>query len=126
MRDKVAIFDPKVMKEILGVTCSILERNFFYAPEELNFFLETFAEGFSEDIVGFESYAEKEILAELHRSKKARNYFTCYLVSAHLRDIFINEFHFSEQELEAFENILPKYAGEKRHEHKSRKQRKKY
>lgn len=108
----MAIFDSEVVKAILGVTCSILEKNFFYDKEAISHFLNAFTEDTVIELNNFEQFAEPEIIAELHRGGKPRLYFTCYFVSAQLRHVFLNELHFTEQELYAFENLLPKYTGE--------------
>jgi hypothetical protein len=109
----MTIFDANVMKSILEVTCSILERNFFYDTETIKRFLDLFTEDTIVELDNFEAFAEPEVLEELHNSPTVRLYFTCYFVSAQLRFIFINELHFTEQELKAFESFLPKYTGEK-------------
>ena len=108
----MAIFDAEVMKQILKVTCSILERNFFYDSDNIKRFLDLFTEDTLVELESFEAFAEPQIIEELHSNYKARLYFTCYFVSAQLRFIFLNELHFTEQELKAFENFLPKYTGE--------------
>ena len=103
------------MKEILTVTCSILQANFYYEDESLKEFIGVFTNDISNELLFFEANAHPETLEKLHKDGKARLYFTCYFVSAHLRDIFINKMNFTEQEIHAFENILPKYTGEIRH-----------
>jgi hypothetical protein len=112
----MTIFDPTVMKKILEVTCSILERNFYYDSEALKRFLDLFTEDTLDELESFEAFAEPHILYELHNSYKARLYFTCYFTSAQLRYIFLDKLHFTEQELKAFETFLPKYQGDKTNE----------
>lgn len=112
----MTIFDAEIMKRILQVTCTILERNFFYDSEATKRFLDLFTEDTLVELENFEAFAEPRIIDELHRSAKARLYFTCYFTSAQLRYIFLNELHFTEQELHAFENFLPKYTGDKSNE----------
>jgi hypothetical protein len=109
----MTIFDANVMKSILQVTCSILERNFFYDSETIKRFLDLFTEDTIVELDNFEAFAEPEVLEELEYNATARLYFTCYFVSAQLRFIFIDKLHFTEQELQAFESFLPKYIGEK-------------
>ena len=110
----MAIFEPLVMKEILKVTCSILQRNFFYEEESLKNFLDIFTYDISNELLFFEANVEQRILDELNSDKLARLHFTCYFVSAHLREIFIHKLHFTEQEIYAFESLLPKYTGDKK------------
>lgn len=112
----MAIFDLTVTKEILRVTCQILKQNFFYSDEVIGDFLECFTEVTGKELDNFEYFADPKVLDELHRDSLSRMHFTCYFISAHLREILIHRFNFSEQELYAFENILPKYTGERRHE----------
>ncbi|HSX39114.1 MAG TPA: hypothetical protein VLI92_00800 [Candidatus Saccharimonadales bacterium] len=109
----MAIFEPAVMKQILGVTCSILKKNFYYEDESLSFFLNEFTANLGQELTDFEMFANESVVADLHNDKMARFYFTCYFVSAHLREFFIHRLHFSEQELNAFESVLPKYTGER-------------
>jgi hypothetical protein len=110
------IFDRKITGQILSLTCSILRENFMYDDEFLKEFLDDFKDYLGEELDIFEEYAEPRILLSLKYDGKARAYFTCYFVSAHLREMLINRLHFSEQELQAFESILPKYTGEQYHE----------
>lgn len=108
----MAIFEPIVMKEILGVTCSILKKNFFYEDETLGEFLTDFIDIASDELLLFEASANQEILDTLNDDYRKRLHFTCYFVSAHLREVFIHRLHFTEQEIYAFESLLPKYTGE--------------
>lgn len=112
----MAIYEPFIMKEILKVTCVILRNNFCYDDENLSMFIDIFTDDIAKDLSSFELFAEKSVIDELHRNTKARLYFTCYFVSLSIRDLFINKMHFTEQELVAFESILPKYTGDKPYE----------
>lgn len=109
----MAIFEPIVTKQILGVTCSVLQKNFFYENENITSFLDDFTADLGQELSNFELLAHESIIYELHNDKMARFYFTCYFVSAHLREFFIHKLHFTEQELHAFESVLPKYTGER-------------
>lgn len=108
----MTILETDVMKGILLVTTSILRQNFFYEDEILSKFLCGFTAEIQQELSRFQASAEFGVLDELHNNRKARLYFTCYFISAHLRDFFLHELHFSEQELIAFENLLPKYTGD--------------
>lgn len=114
----MAIFEPTVTKEILGVTCNILRKNFYYDDSDMVRFVRIFTERISRELSNFEVLGSPAVIRELRSDSVARLYFTCYFVSAHLRDIFIHDMHFSEQELSAFDSILPKYAGENHFENK--------
>jgi hypothetical protein len=107
----VTFFNPDVMKQILSVTCDILRTNFFYEEESLGRFLDLMSDVLGEELDFFQYNAEPAVLEELYCDSEARLYFTCYFVSAHLREVFIHDLHFTEQELHAFESILPKYTG---------------
>lgn len=113
------IFDPTMMKSLVRITCMILRENFFYSEEQLAKFLQIFTEDAGNDLNYFEEYGDEDIIDELRHDLLARLHFTCYFTSVHVRQIFLNKLHFSEQELQAFQNILPKYLGEP-HERKSR------
>ena len=116
----MAIFDRLTMKEILQVTCAILHKNFFYDEECLARFLDDFTDDICEELDLFEIHAARNIINELRFDQLARVHFTCYFVSAHLRHTFIHKLHFTDQELHAFESILPKYTGENRYENPKR------
>lgn len=113
----MSIYEPFVMKEIIKVACHILRNNFCYDNDSLSWFIDTFTNDIAKDLSDFEAFTERGIIDELHTNKMARLYFTCYFVSRNLHYTFINKMHFSEQELIAFESILPKYsAGDKPYE----------
>lgn len=112
----MTIYDPTTMKEILTITCSILHKNFYYDEESIHQFIDNFIEKIAEELEYFRRSSENKIIDKLHNDKMARLYFTCFFVSTHLRATFIQDMHFSEQELHAFESILPKYTGEPYHE----------
>ena len=114
------IIEKKIMKDILKETCSILRRNFFYEDERLVMFLNTFTDEIQAGLELFKGLAESRVIDELHNNKIARIYFTCYFISIHLRDFFIYKFHFTEQELYAFDSLLPTFTGEVTHEEQQR------
>ena len=107
------IIDFAATKMILQVTCDILEKKFFYDSDALSRFLDTFSFVMGEETEAFIQYTEPEILDEICSSRKTRMYFTIYFVSANLRHILLHDLHFTEQEIIAFENFLPKYTGER-------------
>lgn len=100
------LFEPIVLKEILRATCVILLKNFFYDESQVHQFLDDFKIAMTKDLALFEMMADPEVVQELEDSRVLRAYFTTYFVSRHIRELFINKFHFTEQELEAFENVL--------------------
>lgn len=105
------LLERTILKEILYTACLILKKHFFYDEESITHFLDDFT---NEMIFGygcFDEKADEETRLRLKYDRKARALFTNYFASANLHDILINYLHFSEQELEAFENILPRYAG---------------
>jgi hypothetical protein len=106
------IYDQYMLKAIVTVTCAILRNNFFYSDERISWFINMFTDEIANELDFFETFAEQYILEELRTDRLARFHFTCYFTSTNLRRVFINDMHFSEQELYAFENILPKYIGE--------------
>lgn len=99
-----------ILQDIMMVTCSILQNNFFYDQDSLARFIDIFTDELEFEYACFQDEANHEMKLRLKHDKKARNSFTTYFVSAHLRDILIDYLHFTEMELEAFDNILPKYS----------------
>ena len=118
----MAILDNTLTKEILLVTCSILKKNFFYEDTSLVKFLDNITVDLIRELDYLETHADQNILDKLHHDSATRLYFTCYFVSSHIHNIFINDLHFSEQELQAFESILPKYTGENCYEDRLKQQ----
>lgn len=102
--------DRDVLEEILCITCSILKKHFFYDQESVTRFLHMFTNAVEYELDCFENWANQEIQIQLKYDRKARFYFTNYFVSANLRNVMIRCLHFSESELEAFDNVLPKYS----------------
>jgi hypothetical protein len=107
----VILLDKEILKGILQITCNILKNNFFYDDFSLKRFLNIFHEVMTDEYCAFEQYTDEEILEELRNDKVTRQYFTSYFTSANLHDIFVHDMHFTEEELDCFENMLPKYTG---------------
>lgn len=119
------IYNLELKKKIIQITCDILKKHFFYCDDSLCRFLNGFHDCFSEELAYFEDNADLDTLEELEFDPMARLHFTCYFTSCNLRHALINEMHFTNQELYAFESILPKYTGEmRRYENKSEHTRK--
>jgi hypothetical protein len=102
--------DRKALEEILLVTCSILKKHFFYDEESIGRFLHVFESVVECELECFDHWASEEVRIQLQFDRKARFYFTNYFVSANLRNVMIHYLHFSEFELQAFENFLPNYS----------------
>ena len=107
------ILDLQATKTILQVSCDILEKKFYYDSDALSRFLNIFSHEVGEELQRFMEHAYDETLDEICSSRKTRMYFTIYFVSANLRFILKSHLHFTEQEIYAFENFLPKYTGER-------------
>lgn len=120
----MTIYDPYVMKDIIKLSVKILQANFYYDEENIGRFLDIITAEIAKGLVYFEQNGEQEILDELKRDKIARIHFTCYFTSANLRHVFLDKLHFTEQELVAFDNILPKYNGGELYEVRPRFERK--
>jgi hypothetical protein len=124
IKTPMMLIDRQVMREIIRITCSILRNNFFYDEELLKEFMAVFTDEFSSALIDFRDSAEKPIISNLIRSQLARFSFTCYFQSKIIRDILMYDFDFNEKELQAFENIVSKYAGDNPYENQSRRPRK--
>lgn len=107
----MVLLEKDILKGILQITCNILKNNFFYDDFSLKRFLDIFQEVMTEEYTAFEQCTEQEFLDELKNDKTTRLYFTSYFTSANLHDILVHDLHFTEQELDCFENMLPKYSG---------------
>lgn len=107
----MVLLEKDILKGILQITCNILQKNFYYDNASLSRFLDIFQEVMTDEYCAFEQYTEQEFLDELKADKTARLYFTSYFTSANLHDILVHDLHFTEMELDCFENMLPKYTG---------------
>jgi hypothetical protein len=105
---RVILLDTVILKGILSITTKILKFNFFYDEESLERFFKLFENYIVEDYLCFEKNATKDVILQLKLDSQARSYFTSYFVSANLHDILVCEMHFTDSELDAFENLLPK------------------
>ena len=113
------LIDRITFREIIRISCAILRNNFFYGDDLLKKFLTIFTDEFSSALVHFRETAEKRTISNLLYSLETRFNFTCYFQSKIIRDVLINDFDFSEKELQAFENIVSKYAGDNANEDQS-------
>jgi hypothetical protein len=104
------LLDRQIFKEILLITCAIFKNNFFYDKESIERFLKIFTEIIKGECEIFDRFADENIRLRLKYDHDARKEFTAYFVSIHLREIMIEHLNFSEMELQAFENVLPKYS----------------
>lgn len=105
----IMLIDRPSLRMILRMTFSILRNNFFYDEDQLKDFLHLFSDDFSTALMDFGDNAEKHILQKLTYSRATRFNFTCYFASEVIRDVLIDDFHFNETELQAFENVMSKY-----------------
>jgi hypothetical protein len=105
------VLDREILQNIMSVTCSVLQNNFYYSEEVLNRFVDTLADVLGDEMEALDEWIDHEFKMTMKYDKMARKEFTCYFVSAHLHDVMVYDFNFSDQELDAFENILPKYTG---------------
>lgn len=107
------LIDRTALREILRITFSILRNNFFYGEDHLKEFLVNFTDDFSTALMDFSDTAETYILNTLQTSRSTRFSFTCLFSSRVIQGILINDFNFNEMELQAFDNVVSKYAGNK-------------
>jgi hypothetical protein len=108
-RTPMMLIDRETLRGILQVTFSVLRNNFFYGEDQLKSFLQLFSDDFSTALMDFGDSAEVHILSNLYHSRSTRFDFTCYFASEVIRDVLIEDFHFNELELQAFENVMSKY-----------------
>jgi hypothetical protein len=105
------LLDKRVFTGILEITTDILKNNFFYDFDTLSHFHNVFTYKMANEYCAFEDNIDQDFKRRLRHDLMCRKYFTSYFVSYHLHDILVQEFHFSDKELDLFENILPKFIG---------------
>ena len=109
-KSPMMLIDRATLRGILRVTFSVLRNNFFYSEDHLKDFLTiVFRRLFYSSNCDFGDSAELHILNNLYHSWTRRFDFTCYFASEVIRDVLINDFHFNEMELQAFENVMSKH-----------------
>lgn len=105
------LLDKQIFKGVIEITLNILKNNFFYDNETLGYFTDTYTQTLANEYCLFEDNSDEEFLRKLRFDLLGRKYFTSYFMSYHLHDTLVNELHFTEKELDLFENILPKFVG---------------
>lgn len=105
------VLDREILQNIVTVSCSILQNNFYYSEEVLTRFVDVLGDVLGDEMEALEEWIDYEFKMSMKYDVLARKEFTCYFVSSNLHDVLVYDLHFSEQELDAFENILPKYTG---------------
>jgi hypothetical protein len=105
------LIDFKLLENVMKVTCLILQNNFFYSEGCLALFLNDFQDRLEFHYHKLEDQADNCFRIQMKNDRIARKNFTAYFVSYHLHDTLVEDCHFSEIELDLFENILPKYTG---------------
>jgi hypothetical protein len=105
------LIDYQVYHEIFKLTAKILRDNFFYSNEVLSRFIEMFNKTIEAEYEILEQTAADDFRKEMKSDQLMRFQFTSYFVSVHLQNVLVDEFHFSDMELDAFDNILPKLIG---------------
>jgi hypothetical protein len=105
------VLDREILHNIISVSCSILQNNFYYSEEVLSRFVDTLGDILGDEMEALDEWLDQDFKMSMKYDILARKEFTCYFVSSHLHDVMVYDLHFSEQELDAFENILPKYTG---------------
>jgi hypothetical protein len=105
------LLDKRIFTGIFEITTDILKNNFFYDLESLADFHKVFTMTLANEYCAFEDNSDAEFKQRLRFDLKCRQLFTSYFVSYHLHDILVHNLHFSEKELDLFENILPKFVG---------------
>lgn len=106
------LLDREVSEGIYKITVDILQNYFFYDVESLVRFSDIFVQYIADQYVEFDRSVDQAYKMQLRYDVTNRKYFTSYFLSAHIHDILVDKLHFSEQELDCFENILPKFVGE--------------
>jgi hypothetical protein len=105
------LLDKRIFKGIFEITTDILKNNFYYDFETLADFHELFTKTIASQYCVFEDNSDDEFKRWLRFDLRSRQLFTSYFISYHLHEILVKNLHFSEKELDLFENILPKFVG---------------
>jgi hypothetical protein len=110
------LLDDEIFKSILRMTTNILKNNFFYSDGALKRFFNCFNDLMQEEYSLFEIEVEDSFRFQLKTCDAIKKDFTCYFVSFYLHDVLMYDLHFTEMELEQFQNLLPSFIGDKQNE----------
>lgn len=105
------LLDKYVFTGIVDITQDILKNYFFYDNESLNNFFDDFVNCMANEYTIFHQNVDFDFKRQLRFDLNTRRHFTSYFVSWHLHDLLVNNLHFTDMELDLFENILPKFVG---------------
>lgn len=105
------LMDKETMVGLLNICQSILLDYFYYAEECLEPFFKYFQEYMIDEYVTFYDGADYSTKMELKYDWQSRRNFTAYLMSKGIHRSLVDILHFSDEELNAFENLIPKYTG---------------
>lgn len=103
--------DTEICQGILQVTTRILREYFFYDSECLGRFIDAFIAKIKEEYSRLKLAAHQEMIDFLAYDPLGKKQFTSYFVSYHLHDVLVDDFNFTDEELQMFDNILPKFIG---------------
>ena len=104
--------DKRIFTGIFELTTNILKNHFFYDTESIRSFQDEYTMKIANEYCLFEQQTDEDFIRRLKSDLMGRKYFTSYFMSYHLHDILVENLHFTEQELDLFENLLPKIVGE--------------
>jgi hypothetical protein len=107
------VLDKAVLKSILSISCSILQKHFFYCNDSIARFLEIFTDVVGEELECSDDWMDQRFKNQLKHDILARKDFTCYFVTCMLHEILTEDLFFSPFEMTMFQNFLPRYAGAK-------------
>lgn len=105
------LMDRETLVGILNITRSILLDYFYYSPESLAGFFQYFQDFMVKEYLDFYEEAEHSYKMELKYDWQARKELTNYLSSFGLHRSLVDVLHFTDEELYAFENLIPKCTG---------------
>lgn len=105
------LMDKPTMTTILTITQTILLDYFFYSPECLDPFLKYFSDFTVSEYINVYNDSDYSFKMEIKYDWEARKEFTSYLMSHGIHRSLVDILHFTDEELKAFENLIPKCTG---------------
>jgi hypothetical protein len=103
------LLDPNMTKSIGKIATNILSRHFNYDKDSLDNFCQIFAASINLEHAILQERADKEFKHIIWGDKLKQLEFTAHFVGYHLCMVLHEKLHFTETELDCFENILVKY-----------------
>lgn len=103
------LLDQKMANSMMKIASNILAEHFNYDRDSLEIFCQSFASSVNYEHAVLQTTADDEFKHIIWGDKLKRLEFTAHFVGYHLCLTLYEKLHFTDNEIDCFENILVKY-----------------